>query len=103
LLPNDLIIIRNQRDNEEDERVINKALERQGDAHIEVEIQSNSEFHSLTLSPTQSPRPLYLHIDVQEAYKIGFVCSTYAQKEDEINFPMVSVPRPNKIGFDQNC
>jgi hypothetical protein len=29
-------------------------LERQGDAHIKVEIQSNSEFQSLTLNPTQS-------------------------------------------------
>jgi hypothetical protein len=44
LLPNDLIIVRNYGDNEEDERDIKRALERQGDAHIKVQIQSNSEF-----------------------------------------------------------
>jgi hypothetical protein len=44
LLPNDLIIIRNHGDDGEDEPDIKRALERQGDAHIKVEIQSNSEF-----------------------------------------------------------
>jgi hypothetical protein len=44
LLPNDLIIIRNHRDDEEDEWVIKRVLERQEEAHIKVEIQSNSEF-----------------------------------------------------------
>jgi hypothetical protein len=44
LLPNDLIIVRNHGDNEEDERDIKRALERQGDAHSKMEIQSNSEF-----------------------------------------------------------
>jgi hypothetical protein len=34
LLPNDLIIVRNHGDDEEDERDINRALERQEDAHI---------------------------------------------------------------------
>jgi hypothetical protein len=76
LLPNDLIIFRNYRDDEEDERDIKRALERQGDAHIKVEIQSNSEFQSLTSSPSQSPEPPWL--------------------------PMAVVPGPNKIGFDQN-
>jgi hypothetical protein len=52
LLPNDLIIIRNHGDDEEHEWDIKRALERQGDAHIMVEIQSNSEFQSLTSSPT---------------------------------------------------
>jgi hypothetical protein len=55
LLPNDLIIVRNHADDEEDEWDIKRALERQGYAHIKVEIQSNSEFQSLTSSPTQSP------------------------------------------------
>jgi hypothetical protein len=44
LLPNDLIIVRNHGDDEEDEWDIKRALERQGDAHIKVEIQFNSEF-----------------------------------------------------------
>jgi hypothetical protein len=44
LLPNDLIIVRNHGDNEVDNRDIKRALERQGDAHIKVEILSNSEF-----------------------------------------------------------
>jgi hypothetical protein len=76
--------------------------ERKGDANIRVEIQSNSEFRSLTSSPTQSPGPLWLHIGVQDAYEIGFGHSTYERKEDEINFPMALVPGGNKIGFDQN-
>jgi hypothetical protein len=39
---------------------IKRVLESQGDAHTKVEIQFNSEFQSLTLSPTQSLGPLYL-------------------------------------------
>jgi hypothetical protein len=54
LLPNDLFIIRNHVDDEEDERYIKMVLESQGEVHIKVEIQSNSEFQSLTSSPTQS-------------------------------------------------
>jgi hypothetical protein len=44
LLPNDLIIIRNLGDDEENEWDIKRALERQGNAPIKVEIPSNSEF-----------------------------------------------------------
>jgi hypothetical protein len=97
LLCNDLIIIRNYGDDEEDERDIKRALERQGDAHIKVEIQSNSEFQSLTSSPTRSTRPLRLQIDVQDAYQIGFGHSIYAQKEDEMTSPLVLVAGPTKI------
>jgi hypothetical protein len=43
LLPNYLIIVRNHGDDEAVERDIKRALQRQGDAHIKVEIQSNSE------------------------------------------------------------
>jgi hypothetical protein len=64
LLPNDSIIVRNHGHDEEDEWEIKRALERQGDVHIKVEIQSNSEFQSLTLSPTQSPETPQLQIDV---------------------------------------
>jgi hypothetical protein len=42
LFPNDLIIIRSHGDDEEDERDIKRVQERQGDAHIKVEIKSNS-------------------------------------------------------------
>jgi hypothetical protein len=78
-------------------------LERRGDAHIKVEIQSNSKFHSLTLSPTRNPRPPQFQIDVKDAYEIGFERSTYARKEEETKFPMTPVLGPTKIGFDQNC
>jgi hypothetical protein len=44
LLPNDLIIVRNHGDDEEDERDIRRVLERQGNVHIKLDIQSNSEF-----------------------------------------------------------
>jgi hypothetical protein len=44
LLPNDLIIVRKHEDDEEDEWDIKRALERQGDVHIKVDIQSTSEF-----------------------------------------------------------
>jgi hypothetical protein len=101
LLPNDLIIVRNHGYDEEDEWNIKRALERQGDAHIKVEIQSNSEFQSLTLSPTQSPGPPRLQIDVRDTHEIGFGCCIYAQKEDEINFLMTLVPGLTKFGFDQ--
>jgi hypothetical protein len=66
-LPNDLIIVRNHGDDEEDEWDIKRALEKQGDVHIKVMIQSNSEFQSLTSSPTQSSVPPRLQIDVQDA------------------------------------
>jgi hypothetical protein len=46
---------------------INKVLESQGNAHNMVEVQANSKFRSLTSSPTQSPGPPYLQIDVQDA------------------------------------
>jgi hypothetical protein len=38
LLPNDLIIVRNHGYDEENEWDIKRVLERQGDAHIKVEI-----------------------------------------------------------------
>jgi hypothetical protein len=50
-LPNNLIIVRNHGDDEDDEWDIKRALERQKDAHIKVQIQSNSEVQSLTSSP----------------------------------------------------
>jgi hypothetical protein len=64
LLSNNLIIVRNHGYDEEDEWDIKRALERQGDAHIKVEIQSNLKFQSLTSSSTRSPGPLRLQIDV---------------------------------------
>jgi hypothetical protein len=102
LLPNDLIIVRNHGDDEEDEWDIKIVLERQGDMHIKVEIQSNLEFQSLTSSPTQSLGPPQIQIDVQDAYEIGFGRSTYERKEDEVNVPVALVIGPTKIGFDQN-
>jgi hypothetical protein len=39
-------------------------MESQGNTHNMVEVHANSESKSLTLSPTQSPRPPCLQIDV---------------------------------------
>jgi hypothetical protein len=44
LLPNDLVIVRDHGDDEEDEWDMKRVLERQGDAHIKVDIKSNLEF-----------------------------------------------------------
>jgi hypothetical protein len=82
LLPNNLIIVRNHGDDQEDDWDIKGAQERQGDAYIKMEIKSNSEFHSLTLSPSRGLGPPWLQIDVHDAYEIRFVHSTYAWKED---------------------
>jgi hypothetical protein len=62
----------------EDKRSIMKVLESQGDMHERVVKQSNSELPSL--SPTQSPGPPRIQIDVQIAYDLRFGCSTYARK-----------------------
>jgi hypothetical protein len=70
LLPNDLIIVRNHGADEEDEHDIKRVLERQGEAHIKVEIQSNSEFLFLTSSPTRNSTPPRIQIEVQDAHKI---------------------------------
>jgi hypothetical protein len=80
----------------EDKRSIKKVLESQVDVHVKVANQSNLELPSL--SPTQSPGPPHIQIDVQIAYKLCFGRSTYAWKAKEINFPMSPVSYPNKIG-----
>jgi hypothetical protein len=61
-------------------------LESQGDVHEKVANQSNSELPSS--SPTQSPEPPHIQIDVQIAYDLHFGRSTYAQKAKEITFLM---------------
>jgi hypothetical protein len=70
----------------EDKRSIKKELESQGDVHENVPNQSNSELPSS--SPTRSPGPPYIQIDVQIAYNLRFGCSTYARNAKEITFPM---------------
>jgi hypothetical protein len=78
----------------EDKRNIKKVLESQGDLHEKVANQSNSEF--VSSSPTRSPGPPLIQIDVQIAYDLRFGCSTYAQKAKEISFPMAWVSCPTK-------
>jgi hypothetical protein len=56
----------------ENMRDIKKVLESQGNMHNMVEVQANSESTSLTSSPTQSPRPPCLQIDVQDASDLRF-------------------------------
>jgi hypothetical protein len=70
----------------EDKWSINKVLESQGDVHEKVANQSNSELRSS--SPTWSPGPPRIQIDVQIAYDLHFGRSTYAWKDKEITFPM---------------
>jgi hypothetical protein len=84
----------------EDKRSIKKVLESQGDMHKKVANQSNSEL--LSSSPTRSPGPPHIQIDVQIAYNLRFGRSTYAQKYKEITFPMAPVPWPTKIGVVRN-
>jgi hypothetical protein len=62
----------------EDKREIKKVLGSQGDMHEKVANQSNSEL--LSSSPTRSPKPSHIQIDVQITYDIHFGCSTYPTK-----------------------
>jgi hypothetical protein len=48
-------------------------------------------------SPTRSPRPPRIQIDVQNAYDLHFRRSTYTRKSKEIVFPMALVSYPTKI------
>jgi hypothetical protein len=84
----------------EDKRSIKKVLENQGDVHEKVANQSNSKLPSS--SPTRSPGPHRIQIDVQIAYDIRFGDSTYAWKYKEITFPMGLVSCPTKIGVVRN-
>jgi hypothetical protein len=83
-----------------DKRSIKKVPESQGDVHTKVANQSNSELPSS--SPTRSPGPPHIQIDIQIAYDLHFGSSTYAQKAKEITFPMELVPYPTKIGVVRN-
>jgi hypothetical protein len=80
----------------EDKWSIKKVVESQGDVHEKVANQTNSELPSS--SPTQSPGPPHIQIEVQTAYDLRFGRSTYPRKAKEINFPMEPVSWPNKIG-----
>jgi hypothetical protein len=51
---------------------IKRVLESQGNMHNKVEVQANAESRSLTLSPTQSPGPPCLQIDVQDTNDLRF-------------------------------
>jgi hypothetical protein len=78
----------------EEKQSIEKVLESQGDVHEKVANQSNSELPSS--SPTRTTGPPRIQIDVQIAYDLHFVCSTYARKAKEINFPLALVSCPTK-------
>jgi hypothetical protein len=79
----------------EDKQSINKVLESQRDVHEKVVNQSNLELPSS--SPTWSPEPPHIQIDVQIAYDLRFGRSTYAQKAKEITFPMAPFACLTKI------
>jgi hypothetical protein len=84
----------------EDKRSIKKVLKSQGDMHEKVVNQSNLEL--LSLSPTQSPGPPHIQIDIQIAYDLHFGRSTYVRKAKEISFPMAPLSCPTKIGVVRN-
>jgi hypothetical protein len=84
----------------EDKWSIKKVLESQGDVHEKVANQSNSELPSS--SPTRSPRPPHIQIDVQIAYGLRFRSSTYARKAKKITFPMELISCPTKIVVVRN-
>jgi hypothetical protein len=84
----------------EDKQSIKKVLESQGDVNEKVANQSNSEL--LSSSPTQSPGPSRIQIDVQIAYDLHFGHSTYARKAKEITFPMALVSCAIKIRVVRN-
>jgi hypothetical protein len=84
----------------EDKQSIKKVLEGQGDVHEKVANQSNSELPSS--SPTRSPGPPHIQIDIQIVYDLHFGRSTYERKDKEINFPMALVSYPTKIGVVRN-
>jgi hypothetical protein len=79
----------------EDKQSIKKVLESQGDMHEKVANQSNSEL--LSSSPTRSPGPPRIQIDVQITYDLCFGCSTYERKAKEISFQMALILCPTKI------
>jgi hypothetical protein len=56
----------------EDMLDIKRVLEIQGNTHNKVEVQANSESRCLTSSPTRSPGPHYLQIDVQDISDLRF-------------------------------
>jgi hypothetical protein len=64
-------------------------MKSQGDMHKKVANQSNSELPSS--SPTRSPEPPHIQIDVQIVNNLRFGHSTYAQKAKKITFPMTLV------------
>jgi hypothetical protein len=84
----------------EDKWSIKKVLGSQVDVHEKVANQSNSELSSL--SPTQSPGPPCIQIDIQIAYDLLFERSTYARKDKEISFSMELVSCPTKIRVIRN-
>jgi hypothetical protein len=84
----------------EDKQSIKKVLESQEDVHKKVANQSNSELPSL--SPTRSPGPHRIQIDILIAYNLCFGRSIYARKDKEIPYPMTPVSCPIKIGVVRN-
>jgi hypothetical protein len=84
----------------DDKRSIKKVLESQGDVHEKVANQSNSELSSS--SPTRSPGPPHIKINIQIAYDLRFGRSTYARKAKEITFTMTPVSCPTTIGVVRN-
>jgi hypothetical protein len=81
---------------------IKKVLESQGNTHNMVEVQDNLESMSLTSSPTRSPGPPCLQIDVPDASDLRFGRPTYAWKDKEINFPMTPLPWSTNIEVGRN-
>jgi hypothetical protein len=84
----------------EDKWDIKKVPESQRDVHEKVVNQSNLELTSL--SPTWSPGPSHIQIDVHIAYDLRFRCSTYAWKAKKITFLVEPISCQTKITVVHN-
>jgi hypothetical protein len=71
LVPNDLIVIRNQ-GVDHGGHVGHQEGAGEPWRHKKVEVQANSESRSLTLSPTWSPGPPCLQIDIHDVFDLLF-------------------------------
>jgi hypothetical protein len=102
LPPNDLIIVRNHRDEEEDVQDTKDVLEIPRDMHNKVEIETNSEFQSLTLNPTYSPKPPSIQIDARCIKPLIWMLYIYAWKYKEISFTMQAAICSTQTGVARN-
>jgi hypothetical protein len=102
LLPNDLIVIRNQGEDHGGHVGHQEGAGEPKNTHNKVEVQANLESRSLTLSPTRSLGPPCLQINVHDTTDLRFGRYTYAWKDEGVKIPMPSIAGSTKIGVSHN-